>query len=188
MTGLRKAVFLDRDGVVNVDKGYVHRVEDFQFLPGAPEAIRLLNDAGYLVIVVTNQSGVARGFYTLDDVRLLHDHVTAELARRGSRIDAYYICPHHPDHGPDGRGGECLCRKPLPGMLLAAAADLSVDLSRSFMIGDKISDVEAGLAAGCSPVLVGGAEAETAQAARRQGVAVCKDLMEAVELIVGSGS
>ncbi|MEA5113273.1 MAG: D-glycero-beta-D-manno-heptose 1,7-bisphosphate 7-phosphatase [Geobacteraceae bacterium] len=188
MTGLRKAVFLDRDGVVNVDKGYIYRREDFQFLPRVPEAIGLLNKAGYLVIVVTNQSGIARGFYTLDDVTRLHDHVDAELAHHGSRIDAYYLCPHHPDHGPDGRGGECLCRKPLPGMLLEAAADLSVDLSRSFMVGDKLSDVEAGLAAGCSPILVGGDEDGTAQDARRRGAAVCSDLMGAVELIVGSGS
>jgi len=186
MTGPRKAVFLDRDGVVNVDRGYVHRVEDFRFLPGAPEAIGLLNDAGYLVIVVTNQSGVARGLYSLDDVRRLHAHVDAELARRGSRIDAYYVCPHHPDYGPDGRGGECLCRKPLPGMLLEAAADLSVDLSGSFMVGDKLSDVEAGLAAGCFPVLVGGGDGEAAREAQRRGAAVCRDLMEAVAVIAGT--
>ncbi len=186
MTGLRRAVFLDRDGVVNEDTGYLYRKEDLRFLPGVPEAIGMLNRAGFLVIVVTNQSGVARGLYTLDDVRRLHDHVDTELASRGSWIDAYYVCPHHPDHGPDGRGVDCRCRKPHPGMLLEAAADLSIDLSRSFMVGDKISDVEAGLAAGCFAILVGRSEDETARDARSRGAELCRDLLEAAAAIAGN--
>lgn len=186
MTGFRRAVFLDRDGVVNVDRGYIHRIEDFEFLPGVPEAIGLLNVAGYLVIVVTNQSGVARGLYTLDDVRRLHGHMDSELARSGSGVDAYYICPHHPDHGYGGRGVDCLCRKPFPGMLLEAAADFSIDLSRSFMVGDNMRDVEAGLAAGCISFLVGNKDGEPGQTALKRGVKVCAGLMEAARAILES--
>jgi D-glycero-D-manno-heptose 1,7-bisphosphate phosphatase len=145
-----RAVFLDRDGVINVEKGYLHRIEDLAFLPGVPEAIGLLKDAGYLVIVITNQSGVARGYYTMEAVSLLHRHMEHELAALGARIDAWYVCPHHPEHG-----GGCSCRKPLPGMIEQAAADFRIDPARSYMIGDKLSDVEAGLAAGCRSILVG---------------------------------
>jgi D-glycero-D-manno-heptose 1,7-bisphosphate phosphatase len=152
-----KAVFLDRDGVINVEKGYVHRIEEFELLPGVPLAIRILKEAGFLVIVVTNQSGVARGYYPMDAVHRLHRHLDTELAAFGACIDAYYVCPHHPEHGIGDLKATCSCRKPLPGMLEQAAADFGIDLIKSYMIGDKSSDVAAGLAAGCRSMFLGSA-------------------------------
>lgn len=150
----KRAVFIDRDGTINVEKEYLHRPDEFEFIPGAPEAIRLLGEAGFLVVVVTNQSGVARGYYKEEDVRALHRYMDDLLERQGARVDAYYFCPHHPDNGAGEYRIECTCRKPLPGMLLQAASDLEIDLSSSWMIGDKGVDVEAGLAAGCRAGLV----------------------------------
>ena len=134
----RPAVFLDRDGVLNRDHGYVHRREDFEWIHGAKKAIRLLNDRGYLVFVVTNQAGVARGYYEMAHVERLHRWMNAELRKSGAHIDRYYICPHHPDFD-----GECDCRKPRPGMLLRAMDDWTVDPSRSFLVGDKVTDLQA---------------------------------------------
>jgi D-glycero-D-manno-heptose 1,7-bisphosphate phosphatase len=150
---MRRAVFLDRDGTINVEMDYLYQEEDFEFISGAPQAIRQLNDAGFFVVVVTNQSGVARGFYTEEDVELLHRHIAAELGKIGARVDAWMYCPHH----PDGRGSyslPCSCRKPLPGMLKEAARRYDLDLGRSIMIGDKAADIGAGTAAGCRTILV----------------------------------
>jgi D-glycero-D-manno-heptose 1,7-bisphosphate phosphatase len=180
-----KAVFLDRDGVINVEKGYVHRIEEFELLPGVPQAIRLLKDAGFLVIVVTNQSGVARGYYPLEAVHRLHRHLDAELAAFGTRVDAYYICPHHPEHGIGDLKTACSCRKPLPGMLEQAASDFGVDLNGSYMIGDNATDVAAGLAAGCRPVFLendsGGREARLPE-----DIPVFSGLLEAARAIVAN--
>jgi D-glycero-D-manno-heptose 1,7-bisphosphate phosphatase len=151
---LRPAVFLDRDGTINVEKDYLFRAEDFEFIPGAPDAIKALKDAGYLVVVVTNQSGVARGYYTLEDVNLLHEYIQAEIGKHGTSIDAFYLCPHHPTKGVNEFARECECRKPKPGMLNRASEDLQIDLARSIMIGDKLADIEAGEAVGCQPLLV----------------------------------
>ena len=150
----RWAVFLDRDGTINVDHGYVFRPEEFQFIPGAPQAIRLLKEAGCLVIVVTNQAGVARGLYEEADVHELHRYLDQELASHGAAIDAYYYCPHHPEKGREPYLRECACRKPLPGMLFQAAADFSLELASSYLVGDKDSDIRAGVAAGCRSILV----------------------------------
>jgi D-glycero-D-manno-heptose 1,7-bisphosphate phosphatase len=182
--GADRAVFLDRDGVINVEKEYLHRIEEFELIPGAPEAVRLLKEAGYRVVVVTNQSGVARGYYPLEAVHLLHRHLDRELALRGTSVDAYYICPHHPVHGLGEYGTECGCRKPLPGMLLKAAEDLSLDLNRSYLIGDKLSDIEAGRAAGCRSILVrtGYGRRECLRAPRE--IDVFDDLLEAARAIV----
>lgn len=176
------AAFLDRDGTINVEKDYLYRVEDFEFVPGAPEAIRLLNQAGYKVIVVTNQSGVARGYYSEEDVEALHRHIAAELERLGARVDAWMYCPHH----PDGRGSyslPCNCRKPLPGMLREAASRFDVELERSVMIGDKVADVEAGLAAGCTPLLVRSGYGAKDEAKISTDVAVYDDLLEAARAL-----
>ena len=145
------AIFLDRDGTLNVEKEYLHRIEDWEWIPGAVEAIRLINDMGYLAIVVTNQAGVARGLYTEADVLSLHSKVDDMLRLASAKIDAYYYCPHHPDHG-DHR--LCQCRKPEPGMLLAAQRHWDIDLEKSYMIGDKAIDMEAGARVGASPILV----------------------------------
>lgn len=149
-----KAVFIDRDGTINVEKEYLHRPEDFEFIPGAEEALKILAVSGFLIVVVTNQSGVARGFYSEGDVRLLHEHMDELLEMAGARVDAYYFCPHHPENGSGKYRADCNCRKPKPGMLLQAAADLGIDLSASWMIGDKAADLEAGVAAGCSTAMV----------------------------------
>ena len=148
------AVFLDRDGTINVEKDYLYRVEDFEFIPGAAEAIRRLNQAGLLTIVVSNQSGVARGYFTLAQVEELHRHIQLELKKHGAWIDAFYICPHHPTEGAGDFTRECSCRKGEPGMLLQAADDLDINLSASYMVGDKIADIEAGHNAGCRSLLV----------------------------------
>jgi D-glycero-D-manno-heptose 1,7-bisphosphate phosphatase len=150
----RPAVFLDRDGTINVEKEYLHRVEDFDFIPGAPEAIRRLKEAGFLIIVVTNQSGVARGYYPVSAVETLHRHMQEELGKYGTAVDAFYLCPHHPRDGVGEYRIDCACRKGHPGMLLQAAADLAIDLKNSWMVGDKAVDIEAGERAGCTPVLV----------------------------------
>jgi D-glycero-D-manno-heptose 1,7-bisphosphate phosphatase len=154
MKDRRRAVFLDRDGTINEERNYLIRVEEFVLLPGVPEAIRLLREGGYLVIVVTNQSGVARGFFDLAAVQALHRHLQDQLARFETGIDALYICPHHPDHGLPPFRRACDCRKGEPGMLLQAAAEHRLDLEGSFMVGDKPADLEAGRRAGCTPLLV----------------------------------
>jgi D-glycero-D-manno-heptose 1,7-bisphosphate phosphatase len=151
---LKKAVFVDRDGTLNVEKDYLYRVADFEFIPGVPEAIRRLRQAGFLVIVVTNQSGVARGYFTPAEVDVLHRHIQNELKKSGTRIDGFYVCPHHPTEGVGEYRRQCDCRKGQPGMLLRAAAELHVDLAGSYMVGDKLADVEAGERAGCTPLLV----------------------------------
>lgn len=145
---LMPAVFLDRDGTINIEKHYLHKIEDFEFIPGAPEAILRLNRAGYRVVIVTNQSGVARGYYSLEAVALLHAQLQECLNEIGAVVDGFYVCPHHPTTGV------CDCRKGKPGMLLHAARDLDLDLAASIIVGDKLSDIEAGIAAGCTPLLV----------------------------------
>lgn len=143
------AVFLDRDGTINVEKNYLYKIADWEWVRGAEDAIKQLKNAGYLVVVVSNQAGIARGMYSPEDVNLLHEFVNSELAKIGTKIDAFYFCPHHPEIT-----GVCDCRKPSPNMILQAAEDLGIDLTKSWMVGDKKIDIEAGIAAGVSPVMV----------------------------------
>lgn len=152
----RPAVFFDRDGVLNVDKGYAYQPEQIEWIQGAPEAIRYFNEQGCLVFVVTNQSGVARGYYNEEDVRKLHAWMNRELAKQGARIDAFYHCPHHPEGSLAEFRQECDCRKPKPGMLVTALAEWPVDKTASFLVGDKPSDVEAARAAGLTGYLFTG--------------------------------
>lgn len=180
-------MFLDRDGTINVEKEYLYKVKDFEFIPGAPEAIRKLKAAGFLVIVVTNQSGVARGYYGLDDVARLHEHMSAELAKHGASVDAFYVCPHHPDARVAELRIECDCRKGAPGMLLRAAAEHGIDLGRSYMVGDKLADIEAGEGAGCSTILVKtGYGKQHAGFLQPDGASICENLDEAVALILAT--
>jgi len=182
---LKRAVFIDRDGTLNVEKNYLWRIEDFEFIPGVPEAIGRLNRAGYLVVVVTNQAGVARGYFQLDDVTRLHAHVQQQLAACSARVDGFYVCPHHPEFGAPPQ--RCDCRKPAAGLLLKAADDFGIDLGNSFMVGDKRADIEAGLRAGCTPILVRtGYGEETAQLDICKDVPVVASLPDAVALIVGA--
>ena len=139
----KPAIFLDRDGVINEDTGYVSQVDDFHFLPGVIEALQLLKKKGYLLIVVTNQSGIARGYFSEDDFMNLTEWMDWSLADRDVDLDGIYFCPHHPDHG-----APCDCRKPAPGMLLLAQQELSIDMAHSCMVGDKPSDLKAAINAG----------------------------------------
>ena len=140
---MKPAVFFDRDGVLNKEKHYVYKKEDFEWQPGAIEAISFLQQKGYYVFVVTNQSGVARGYYSYEDVENLHSYMQKQLKENDGHIDAFYYCPHHPDFS-----AECSCRKPKPGMLLKAMAEFAVDKEHSFLVGDKPSDIEAAKNAG----------------------------------------
>ena len=146
--GGRRAVFFDRDGTLNADHGYIHRPQDWDWLPGAREAIAACNHAGVLVFVITNQSGVARGLFTEDHVRDLHDWVRADLRGTGAWIDDIRYCPHHPDYGTARYRWHCPCRKPAPGMILDLLSAWPVDPARSLVIGDGARDVQAGRAAG----------------------------------------
>lgn len=149
----QKAIFLDRDGTINKYVGFLRDINDFELISGASEAIRKINESGYLAIVVTNQPVVARGDVTIKELDDIHEKLETELGKFGAYIDAIYYCPHHPDKGFEGEIPElkieCDCRKPKPGMLLRAAEDYNIDLSKSFMIGDSEADAEAGLNAGC---------------------------------------
>jgi D-glycero-D-manno-heptose 1,7-bisphosphate phosphatase len=149
-----RAVFLDRDGTINEDVGYPSRIDQVRIYPFAFEALRKIKDAGFAAVVVTNQSGIGRGYLTEDDLAAIHRHIAAEFAARGARIDAFYYCPHYEFSDLPGYGGLCACRKPEPEMGRRAAADLNLDLERSYMIGDKVEDVRFGLAIGAKPVLV----------------------------------
>ena len=145
---LRKAAFLDRDGVINKDKGYVHHWDDFEFVPGAIEGMRRLQQAGYALVIVTNQSGVARGYYSEDQYHVLTRNLLSELTGKGVHVDGVYHCPHHPNGIVPHLAIDCECRKPAPGMLLQAARELNLSLHDSLLIGDKPSDIEAASAAG----------------------------------------
>ena len=144
----RPAAFLDRDGVLNEDRGYVHRWEDFAFLPGVIDALRRLQQKGYLLVVITNQSAVARGLCAETDVLALHERMRAFLHGQGIELAGIYYCPHHPPGSVARYTRACACRKPEPGMILRAAREHGIDLSRSLLVGDKLSDLEAGRAAG----------------------------------------
>lgn len=154
----QKAFFLDRDGTINDHIGFLRDIDDFKLIPGVAEAIRMINNSGYLAIVVTNQPVIARGEVTVEQLDEIHRKMATLLGKEGAYIDALYYCPHHPDRGFEGEVPElkidCDCRKPKPGMLLRAAEDFNIDLASSFMIGDSERDVDAGLNAGCRAVRI----------------------------------
>jgi D-glycero-D-manno-heptose 1,7-bisphosphate phosphatase len=155
----RPAAFFDRDGVFNVDHGYTHKVEDLAWIAGGPQAVRRLNDLGYLVILVTNQSGIGRGYYDEAAMHAVHDALKAHLAQAGGRIDAIYFAPHHEDAAIERyRHPNPPDRKPNPGMLLRAMRDFAIDRDASFLIGDKQSDLEAARRAGVRGYLFDGVD------------------------------
>lgn len=153
---MRRAVFLDRDGVLNVDTHYLHRIADVIWVPGAKEAVALLTRLEYDLFIVTNQSGVARGYYTEEDVQLLHEWMCQQLAGAGGKITAVYYCPFLEGAPAEKYNKKSSWRKPAPGMILQAARDYPVDLSRSFMIGDGVRDIECAHAAGIDGYLFQG--------------------------------
>jgi D-glycero-D-manno-heptose 1,7-bisphosphate phosphatase len=145
---------LDRDGVLNEDHGYVYKLEDFVIRPGVIEGLKDLQRLGYLRLVITNQSGIGRGFYTEDDVKVLHQSFNDELKKNGTSIDAFYYCPHHPQATIEQYRQNCTCRKPGTALVEEAARDYNVDLVKSYFIGDKESDIECALAAGIRPIQI----------------------------------
>jgi len=145
---LRKAAFLDRDGVINIDHGYLHQPEQFDFIDGVFEACRHLQNLGYLLIVVTNQSGIARGYYTEHQFALLTSWMKQQFAAQGVKIDGVYYCPHHLEKGQNPYNIDCDCRKPRPGMLTQAIREYGIDPALSLMLGDKAADMQAAAAAG----------------------------------------
>lgn len=155
---MRKVLFLDRDGVINVEVNYLYRIEDFAFVPGAVKALATAVQAGYDLIVVTNQSGIARGYYTVEDMERLHAFINEKLTEAGAPILKFYYCPHHSKGSVTEYTKDCDCRKPKPGMLLQAMKDYDIDTANSFLVGDKPSDVAAAEAAGIKGYLFEGTD------------------------------
>jgi D-glycero-D-manno-heptose 1,7-bisphosphate phosphatase len=151
---VERAVFLDRDGTIIEHVDYVYDCSQVKLIPRASEAIRLLNESGFKVIIITNQPGVARGYFTEETVREINKYVQECLAKEGARIDEVYYCPHHAEGTIEEYAKECDCRKPKPGMIVRAVHELGIDLEGSFAIGDRTIDVEAGERAGCRTVLL----------------------------------
>lgn len=149
-----KAFFLDRDGTINEDRGYISDKNEIYIYPRSIEALKLIKSKGYLIIIVTNQAGVAMGYLTENKLKEINDHIINLLTMDGVDVDAFYYCPYHPEHGNKKYKRKSFLRKPEPGMLIKAAQDFKINLNESFMIGDKISDIEAGKKAGCKTVLV----------------------------------
>ncbi|WPD24641.1 MAG: D-glycero-beta-D-manno-heptose 1,7-bisphosphate 7-phosphatase [Candidatus Electrothrix scaldis] len=185
----RAAVFLDRDGTINEQMGYVNHISRFVLLPGAAQAIRTLNEQDIPVVVVTNQSGLARGYFPPSLLEEVHAKMEQELAAEGAHIDGLYICPHHPEAKEEQFRKDCTCRKPKTGLLEQAAAELGLDLQRSFMVGDRWSDLKCGARVGATSILVltgyGRGDLEYISPQQEiQPAKVAEDLLEAVEWIL----
>jgi D-glycero-D-manno-heptose 1,7-bisphosphate phosphatase len=150
----RRALFLDRDGVINTDKGYVHKPEDFEFIEGIFDLVAYANRAEYLVVVVTNQAGIGRGYFSELDFHNLTIWMKDKFTEKGAKIDAVYFCPFHPEHGKGKYKRESDMRKPSPGMLFMAQSELAIDLKQSILIGDKSTDIAAGRTAGVGTLLL----------------------------------
>jgi len=179
---VNRAIFMDRDGTVSEEIGYMYEAALYRPFPWTGEAIRQINDSGFKAVLITNQSGVERGFFPESTVHAVHDILRNELARCNARLDAIYYCPHRPETG-------CGCRKPQPGMLLKAAEDLKIDLQQSFMIGDRYIDVHTAYAAGVRPVLVRTGDGKVqlekyGDGSDVQPDFVADDLLEAVKTIL----
>jgi len=140
---MKKALFLDRDGVINKEKNYLYKIEDFEFIDGVFETCKYFQDKEYIIIIITNQAGIARGKYSENDFNILTDWMIREFEKKDIYISKVYHCPHHPDFS-----GECECRKPKPGMIIEAKREFDIDLKNSILVGDKNSDIEAGINAG----------------------------------------
>ena len=151
-----KAAFFDRDGVLNVDKSYLYKIEDLEWIDGAKEALAYLTQQGYTIFVVTNQSGIARGYYTVDDMNRLHEFMAQQVAAAGGKIEKFYYCPHLPEGKIAEYAVECDCRKPKPGLILRAFEEYDIDKDAAFLIGDKPRDVESAEAAGIKGYLFSG--------------------------------
>ncbi len=177
----RRFVFVDRDGTLIEDRGFVHRIDDYAPLPGAIEGLRELQNAGFEIAVVTNQSGIGRGFLSEADFEALQSHLVQDFAKQGVRIEATYHCPHRPDEG-------CACRKPGTALLKRAEEELGATLEESYVIGDKPHDVEMARRAGCHSIYVLTGEGAKRRAELPGDVAVANDLLDAARKILGAGA
>lgn len=151
---MNRAIFLDRDGVIVEDLDYTYRIDQLKLIPGSAKAIKLLNENNFLVVIVTNQAGVAKGYFTERDVILFNESMREKLREHDAHIDAIYYCPHYPDAKIEKYKINCNCRKPKPGMLKKAEKKFDIDLIQSFIIGDRLSDIEAGKCVGCKAIMV----------------------------------
>ncbi len=186
---MKKAIFLDRDGTLNVDVGYLHQLKDLELFPWTVDALRLLKRAGYELIIVTNQSGLAQGLIAPGFVEICHDEMRRRLQAGGADLDALYYCPHHPRGSVAGLSVDCRCRKPSPGMIDNAVRDRGIDPKASWVIGDKWLDVNLGHAVGARSILVRtgwGEEQEQKRPAGQKVEAVCDNLMHAVSVILAA--
>lgn len=188
----RRAVFIDRDGTISEEVGYVNHPSRYRVFPYSAEAVRALNDAGWLAVLVTNQAGVARGYFAEEMIGAVHDLLRGELERGGARLDAVHYCPHHPSLGAPAYRVSCDCRKPRPGLIRRAAEELGIDLAASWMVGDRYGDVELARNAGLRSALVlsgyGLGEWEhQRQTWQHQPDLVADDLLEAVRKILEGG-
>ena len=188
----RAAIFLDRDGTICEEVGYVNHLSRSRLLPNSLEAIGLINQAGLLAVVTTNQSGVARGYFSEELVQAVHAKLQASVAQAGARLDAIYYCPHHPTEGTPPWRTVCECRKPQPGMILRAVREHGIDLPRSFVVGDSVTDIEAGAAAGVPGILVKtgygrGLLEHQRHRFRAEPAHTADDLLEAVRWILSRG-
>lgn len=180
---MNRAVFLDRDGTLNVDRDYLYRIEDFEFLPGAVEGLRLLQEAGFLLVVITNQSGIARGYYTEDDFTKLTSWMTGELRRQGVKLAGVYYCPHLPDGAVSEYRMDCPCRKPKTGLFDRAVRELDISLTHSFAVGDRLRDCAVCTPSGCRGFLIGGS------APLPEGIQPATSLLDAARKILrGQGA
>ena len=177
----KPALFLDRDGVINIDHGYVHTREEFEFVDGIFDVVAAATRAGYLVVVVTNQAGIGRGYYTEAHFHALTDWMKARFVEHDGRVDAVYFCPYHPEYGIGHYRRKSDCRKPAPGMLLQAEQELKIDMERSIIVGDKLSDMEAGRAAGVGVLLYLSAKID-----KQENCLTIKHLSEALPYLRGS--
>lgn len=188
----RPAVFIDRDGTISEEVGYINHPSRFRVFPYAASAIKLLNDQGWLAVIITNQAGVARGYFSESMIEIVHDDLRRELRDQGARVDAIYYCAHHPTVGEPPYRQDCECRKPKPGLVHRAAKDLDIALEQSWMIGDRYGDIELARNAGLHSALVlsgyGRGEWENQRSLwKHQPDLVSENLLEAVESIIGSG-
>lgn len=186
---MNKAVFLDRDGTINVDKAYLSKIEEFEYLPGVIEGLRMLQDAGFILIIVTNQSGIARGYYSEEDFLELNEWMLSDLKEKGINIAKVYYCPHHPTALVEKYRIDCECRKPKLGMYKKAIEELDIDLSQSFAIGDKIRDSAICEKTSCRGYLISNLEKKSVvdgvNSGKYRNIKFAEDLLTATKKIVG---
>ncbi len=178
------AVFLDRDGTINEEVGYLYSLEKLKLYPNSYEAIRLINESGMLAVVITNQSGVARGYFSENFVRTVHLRINQILQENGAHLDGFYYCPHHPTEGNGDYLRSCDCRKPEPGMLINASEEMDIDLSYSYMVGDMAKDIELANRVGIKGILVKTGYGKNVMPSDIKPAYIAEDILDAVNWIM----